>query len=105
MGLKAKLVLGDLPVEKGQADAQAVAQKFISDKNMVGVVGGSTSGSVVSTSTALTQGGLVQVSPSATRTTLTKGDNQQATKAFYRVVPADDFQGSTTPSTWSTCSR
>ncbi len=95
MGLKAKLVLGDLPVEKGQADAQAVAQKFISDKNMVGVVGGSTSGSVVSTSTALTQGGLVQVSPSATRTTLTKGDNQQATKAFYRVVPADDFQGST----------
>ena len=95
MGLKAKLVLGDLPVEKGQADAQAVAQKFISDKNMVGVVGGSTSGSVVSTSTALTQAGLVQVSPSATRTTLTKGDNQQATKAFFRVVPADDFQGST----------
>jgi branched-chain amino acid transport system substrate-binding protein len=95
MGLQAKLVLGDLPVEKGQADAQAVAQKFIADKSMVGVVGGSTSGSVVSTSTALTQGGLVQVSPSATRTTLTKGDNQQATKAFYRVVPADDFQGST----------
>jgi branched-chain amino acid transport system substrate-binding protein len=95
MGLKAKLVPGDLPVEKGQADAQAVAQKFISDKNMVGVVGGSTSGSVVSTSTALTQAGLVQVSPSATRTTLTKGENQQATNAFFRVVPADDFQGST----------
>ena len=37
----------------------------------------------------------MQVSPSATRTTLTKGDNQQATKAFFRVVPADDFQGST----------
>ena len=95
MGLKVKLVSGDLPVEKGQADAQAVAQKFIADKNMVGVVGGSTSGSVVSTSTALTQAGLVQVSPSATRTTLTKGDNQQATNAFYRVVPADDFQGPT----------
>jgi branched-chain amino acid transport system substrate-binding protein len=95
MGLKVKLVPGDLPVEKGQADAQAVAQKFIADKNMVAVVGGSTSGSVVSTSTALTQAGLVQVSPSATRTTLTKGDNQQATNAFFRVVPADDFQGST----------
>jgi branched-chain amino acid transport system substrate-binding protein len=95
MGLRVKLVPGDLPVEKGQADAQAVAQKFISDKSMVGVVGGSTSGSVVSTSTALTQAGLVQVSPSATRTTLTKGDNQQATNAFFRVVPADDYQGST----------
>src|SRR6478736_10230523 len=95
MGLKVKLVPGDLPVEKGQADAQAVAQKFIADKNMVAVVGGSTSGSVVSTSTALTQAGIVQVSPSATRTTLTKGDNQQATNAFFRVVPADDFQGST----------
>ena len=40
MGLRVKLVPGDLPVEKGQADAQAVAQKFISDKSMVAVVGG-----------------------------------------------------------------
>ena len=70
MGLKVKLVPGDLPVEKGQADAQAVAQKFIADKSMVAVVGGSTSGSVVSTSTALTQAGLVQVSPSATRSSI-----------------------------------
>ena len=76
-----------LPVEQGPAAAQTVAQKFVSDKSMVGVIGGSTSGSVAATSKTFTQAGLVQVSPSATRTTLTKGDNQEATKAFFRVVP------------------
>jgi branched-chain amino acid transport system substrate-binding protein len=95
MGLKIKLVLGDSPVEKGPSEAQTVAQKFIADKLMVGILGGSTSGSVAATSTPFTQAGLVQVSPSATRATLTKGDNQEATNAFFRVVPADDFQGST----------
>ena len=95
MGLKIKLVPGDVPVEKGPAVAQTVTQKFVSDKNMVAVVGPSTSGAVAATSKTLTQAGLVQVSPSATRTTLTKGDNQEATNAFFRVVPADDFQGPT----------
>ena len=38
---------------------------------------------------------MVQISSSATRTTLTKGDNQEATKSFFRVVPADDYQGPT----------
>jgi branched-chain amino acid transport system substrate-binding protein len=95
MGLKIKLVQGDAPVEQGPAAAQTVAQKFVADKNMVGIIGGSTSGSVAATSKTLQQAGLVQVSSSATRTTLTKGDNQEATKAFFRVVPADDFQGPT----------
>ena len=95
MGLKIKLVPGDAPVEQGPSAAQSVAQKFIADKNMVAILGGSTSGSVAATSKAFQQAGLVQVSSSATRTTLTKGDNQEATKAFFRVVPADDYQGPT----------
>ena len=93
MGLKIKLVPGDVPVEAGPSVAQTVTQKFVSDKNMVAVLGPSTSGAVAATSKTFTQAGLVQVSPSATRTTLTKGDNQEATNAFYRVVPADDYQG------------
>jgi branched-chain amino acid transport system substrate-binding protein len=95
MGLKVKLVTGDAPVEQGPSAAQTVAQKFIANKNMVAVLGGSTSGSVAATSTALRQAGLVSVSSSATRSTLTKGDNQEATNAFFRVVPADDYQGPT----------
>ena len=95
MGLKIKLVQGDAPVEQGPSAAQTVAQKFVADKNMVGIIGGSTSGSVAATSKTLQQAGLVQISSSATRSTLTKGDNQEATKAFFRVVPADDFQGPT----------
>jgi branched-chain amino acid transport system substrate-binding protein len=95
MGLKIKLVPGDVPVEAGPSVAQTVTQKFVSDKNMVAVLGPSTSGAVAATSKTFTQAGLVQVSPSATRIDLTKGDNQEATKAFYRVVPADDYQGPT----------
>jgi branched-chain amino acid transport system substrate-binding protein len=95
MGLKVKLVQGDAPAEQGPSAAQTVAQKFISNKNLVAVIGGSTSGSVAATSKAFNQAGLVQISSSATRTTLTKGDNQEATKSFFRVIPADDYQGPT----------
>jgi branched-chain amino acid transport system substrate-binding protein len=93
MGLKIKLVLGDSPAEKGPSEAQTVAQKLIADKSIVAILGGSTSGSVAATSLAFKQAGLVQVSGSATNADLTKGDNQKATKAFFRVVPADDYQG------------
>jgi branched-chain amino acid transport system substrate-binding protein len=95
MGLNVKLIPGDAPVEQGPSAAQTVAQKFVANKNMIGVIGGSTSGSVAATSKTFNQAGLVQISSSATRTTLTKGDNQEATKSFFRVVPADDFQGPT----------
>jgi branched-chain amino acid transport system substrate-binding protein len=95
MGLKVKLVQGDAPVEQGPSAAQTVAQKFVANKNMIGVIGGSTSGSVAATSKTFNQAGMLQISSSATRTTLTKGDNQEATKSFFRVVPADDLQGPT----------
>ena len=37
MGLKIQLVTGDTPVEQGAAPAQTLAQKFVADKNVVGV--------------------------------------------------------------------
>ena len=76
-----------------------MTQKFVSDKKMVAVLGASTSGAVAATSKPLTQAGIAQVSPSATRTTLTKGYNQQASYAFYRVVPADDHRAPATRTT------
>jgi ABC-type branched-subunit amino acid transport system substrate-binding protein len=59
MGLKIKLVQGDAPVEQGPSAAQTVAQKFIADKSLVAVLGGSTSGSVAATSKTFQQAGLV----------------------------------------------
>src|SRR2546422_1507663 len=51
----------------------------------------STSGAVAASSQTYFQAGLVHVSPSATRTSLTKGspDQREATGAFLRVVPGD----------------
>ncbi|MDX6535718.1 MAG: branched-chain amino acid transport system substrate-binding protein, partial [Gaiellales bacterium] len=95
LGLKIKLVLGDTPVEQGAAVAQTLAQKYVADKTVVGVIGPSTSGAVAAASKTLTQAGILHISESATRTTLTKGNNQEAGSAFYRVVPADDIQGPT----------
>jgi branched-chain amino acid transport system substrate-binding protein len=95
LGLKIKLVLGDTPVEQGAAVAQTLAQKYVADQTVVGVIGPSTSGAVAAASKTLTQAGILHISESATRTTLTKGDNQEAGSAFFRVVPADDIQGPT----------
>ena len=62
---------------------------------MIGVIGGFDLRSVAATSKTFDSAGMVQISSSATRTTLTKGDNQEATKSFFRVIPADDYQGPT----------
>ena len=93
LGLKVKLVPGDTPVEQGPAPAQALAQKFVADKSVVAILGPSTSGAVAASSQTYLQAGLAHVSPSATRTTLTKGDKKEATPAFFRVVPGDYVQG------------
>src|SRR5262245_39662404 len=50
MGLKIQLVTGDTPVEQGAAPAQTLAQKFVADKNVVAVIGPSTSGAVAASS-------------------------------------------------------
>ena len=93
LGLKIKLLSGDTPVEQGPTPAQTLAQKYVADKTVVGVVGPSTSGAVAASSKTYFAAGIAHISPSATRVTLTKGDNQEATKAFFRVIPADDIQG------------
>ena len=93
LGLKIRLVTFDTPVEQGPAPAQAAAQKFIADPSVVGLIGPSTSGAVAASSKSYFQAGIAHISPSATRTSLTKGDNKEATPAFFRVVPGDYIQG------------
>jgi branched-chain amino acid transport system substrate-binding protein len=93
-GLKIQLITGDTPVEQGAGVATTVAQKFIADKRLVAVLGPSTSGAVAASSEAYAAAGLAHISPSATRTTLTKADPKlEATSAFFRVVPGDYIQG------------
>ena len=90
-GLKVQLLSGDTQLS---ADlASSLAQKYIADPRVAAVIGPSTSGAVQAVSQALFQAGLIHVSPSATRTALTKGSSRQATPAFFRVVPDDDIQG------------
>jgi branched-chain amino acid transport system substrate-binding protein len=95
-GLKIKLITGDTPVEQGPAVAQALAQKFVADKSVIAIEGPSTSGAVAASSQIYFDAGLAHVSPSATRTSLTKsvaGKAKEATPAFFRVVPDDGIQG------------
>ena len=90
-GLKIQLVSGDTQLS---ADlASSLAQKYIADPKVAAVIGPSTSGTVAAASSALAQAGLIHVSPSATRTSLTKGSSREATNFFFRVVPDDGIQG------------
>ena len=96
LGLKVKFVIGDTPVEQGPAPAQALAQKYVADKTVVGVLGPSTSGAVVASTKTYFQAGIAHISPSATHTDLTigtAGDPLLGTPAFFRVVPGDYIQG------------
>jgi branched-chain amino acid transport system substrate-binding protein len=95
LGLKVVIVPGDTPVEQGPAPAQALAQKFVADPSVVAILGPSTSGAVAASSQTYFQAGMAHVSPSATRTDLTKGSTREATSAFLRVVPGDYIQGPT----------
>jgi ABC-type branched-subunit amino acid transport system substrate-binding protein len=92
-GLKIKLLAGDTPVEQGPAPAQSLAQKYVGDKSVVAIIGPATSGAVAATSKTYFDAGLAHISPSATRTSLTKGSPREATGAFFRVVPGDYIQG------------
>ncbi len=92
-GLKIRAILADTPVEQGAGVAQTAAQRLIANKSVVAVIGPSTSGAVAASSQAYFDAGLAHISPSATRTSLTKGPRREATKAFFRVVPGDYIQG------------
>jgi branched-chain amino acid transport system substrate-binding protein len=93
--VKITLVSGDTPVEQGPAPAQTQAQKFVADKSVVAVIGPSTSGAVAASSATYLAAGMAHISPSATRTSLTKGTPREGTAAFFRVVPGDYIHGPT----------
>ena len=95
LGLKVRLVTGDTPVEQGPAPAQALAQKYVADQSVVAVIGPATSGAVAATSQTYFAAGVAHISPSATRTSLTKGTPREGTPGFFRVVPGDFVQGPT----------
>lgn len=90
LGLKVGLYQGDTQLDP--ALASTLAQKYVADPKTMAIIGPSTSGAVVATGPTLAAAGLVAISPSATRTTLTIG-NQTAGKSFYRDVPHDGIQG------------
>ncbi len=93
LGLKVQLLTGDTPVEQGPAPAQALAQKYVADQQVVAVIGPATSGAVAATSQTYFAAGVPHISPSATRTSLTKGTPREGTPGFFRVVPGDFIQG------------
>jgi branched-chain amino acid transport system substrate-binding protein len=100
MGLKIQLVMGDTPVEQGAGIAQTLAQKYVGDPRVVGVIGPATSGGAVASTKTYNQAGIAQISPSATSTTLTKRDASQkppftGTPSFFRIVAGDYVQGPT----------
>ena len=95
LGLKVKLVGGDTPVEQGPAPAQTLAQKYIGTPSVLALLGPSTSGAVAASTKAYYAAKLAHISPSATRTTLTKtvGGTFEGSPSFFRDVPGDYIQG------------
>jgi branched-chain amino acid transport system substrate-binding protein len=95
LGLKIQIVPGDTPVEQGATPAQDLAQKFVGDPSVVAILGPSTSGAVAASTQTYFAAGMAHLSPSATRTDLTKtvGGVKEGTPAFFRDVPGDYIQG------------
>jgi branched-chain amino acid transport system substrate-binding protein len=93
LGLKIQLVAGDAPAEQGASIAQTLAQRYVADSQVVAILGPSTSGAVAASSRTYFAAGMAHISPSATRTSLTKGSPREATPGFFRVVPGDYIQG------------
>lgn len=89
---------GDLPFivdlfladDKAQIGAAtAVAQKFIEDRQVLGVVGTMNSHTSLATAPLFNQANLAQISPAASNPTLTR----HGYRTFFRVVPHDLYQG------------
>jgi branched-chain amino acid transport system substrate-binding protein len=83
------LVEGDTQLDPAQAST--VAQQFLSNDAIKGVVGPAGSQEVEAVGPIYTRANLGFVSGSATKTTLTDGSRP----TFFRVVPRDDVQGPT----------
>lgn len=88
-GWSVEMVEGDTQLDA--AIAVTVAESLIADADIYGVVGPAGSQEVEATQQQFMDARLVQVSPSATLTTLTQGGFD----TFFRVVPTDAAQGPT----------
>jgi branched-chain amino acid transport system substrate-binding protein len=88
-GTRFRIVLGDSQLSASLA--RTVGRRLISNRNVMGVVGGSTSQSVISSAGLFAGVKLASVSGSATRVDLTNGQFP----TFFRVVPHDGVQAPT----------
>jgi branched-chain amino acid transport system substrate-binding protein len=87
---KFRVVQGDTRLPD-TAQAIQVAERFASNGQILGVVGPAGSQEVQVSTAPLKSGGLVFISGSATRTTLTTDGTRKG--YFFRTVPNDDQQG------------
>ena len=87
-GTDIKIVEGDDQLDAAQG--ATVAQQFVSNKDIVAVVGPESDSTVDSAGPILEKADLVMVSESATSSRLTNGKY----KTFYRVIAPDSLQGS-----------
>jgi branched-chain amino acid transport system substrate-binding protein len=85
-----RIVSGDTQLPD-TAQAIQVAERLSSNANILGVVGPAGSQEVQVSTAPFRQAGLVYVSGSATRTSLTNDNTRRG--RFFRVVPNDDQQG------------
>ncbi len=86
-GVQIEIVEGDDQADPAQA--ARVAEKFVSDPSVVGVIGPMTSGATNSVLPILERASLVLITPSATNPDLAK----KGFKTFHRVCPTDADQG------------
>ena len=82
-----KVALGDSQLSASLA--RTVARRFVSNDDVMAVIGGSTSQSVISSGNLFERVGLASISGSATRIDLTNGQF----RTFFRVIPHDAIQG------------
>ncbi len=87
-GTRFKVVAGDTQLKAPVA--RTVARRFVSNQNIMAVIGGSESQAVTVSGNLFEKAALVSVSGSATAVDLTKG---RPFRTFFRVVPHDGIQG------------
>lgn len=87
-GTRFKVVNGDTQLKAPVA--RTVARRFVADRKIMAVIGGSESQAVRVSGNLFERAGLVSVSGSATAVDLTKG---RPYRTFFRVVPNDAIQG------------
>ena len=84
-----KVTLVPFDSQGDPAQAPALAQKAVSDKNIVGIVGPAFSGESKAADPIFAKDGLTTITPSATNPTL----SQQGWKTFFRMLGNDATQG------------